>query len=270
MDNSIDVWNNNIGVNQVGEMARIAAKKIPSHPPSARQSEDSSRRTGGHEFSTKSGEEILEIITSGTSKAERSQKYRSRHLEVLLAAAKLFSKKGYRSATTTDIADELRIHQTSLYYYIKSKDQALEQICEGAIEGYVRFSQLIKERRAPIASKLRELVLRHLKTLKDRPDLFRVFLRNRKDLGADARHKIGVQIRIYEKNVESIMKQGVRSGDLRSELNTLHAAMALITLCNSVSDWWQTRSSEPIEKIAGELADIFISGVATSTKNSKE
>ncbi len=212
-------------------------------------------------LSAKSGEELVRIM-NGVAVRGRSPdaKYRARYLEVLNAAAKLFSVKGYQAATTTHIAEELGIHQASLYYYLKSKEQALEQICEIAIEGYVRFSQSIRKSREPAAAKLRKLIFMHLITLEVRPNFFKVFQENRKDLGTQARHAIGRQIRTYEDNVEAIIRQGIRAGALRSDLDPVRTTMALLSMCNSVAIWWHVRSDAPIRVIADELADMFIKG----------
>jgi TetR/AcrR family transcriptional regulator, cholesterol catabolism regulator len=213
------------------------------------------------QLSAKSGEELLQLMNKEAGRPRTTgRKYRARYLEVLNAAARMFSIKGYQSATTTHIAEELGIHQASLYYYLKSKEQALEQICEIAIEGYVRFSQAIRNGREPVAAKLRKLIFMHLITLEVRPNFFKVFQTNRKDLPDAARHRIGRQTRTYEDNVEAIIRQGIRTGALRADLNPEHAKLALLALCNSVVIWWHIRSDAPLRVIADDLADIFIRG----------
>jgi AcrR family transcriptional regulator len=191
------------------------------------------------------------------------QKYRTRYLEVLTAAARQFSERGYQATTTKHIGDDLGVQQGSLYYYIPSKEHALEQICTVAIDGYVKFSVRVKNSRTPVAEKIRELVRLHLSTLEIRPSFFRVFQENRKDLGDDARHRIGAQIREYEKNVETIFRQGVRHRQLRRNLDTQLAALTLLGACNAVSVWWGKRTSAPISMIAEHIADMALQGTLT-------
>jgi AcrR family transcriptional regulator len=231
------------------------------NPARERRRKVSQAGANRRELSAKSGEELVQIM-NGVAVRGRApdMKYRARYLEVLNAAAKLFAVKGYQAATTTHIAEELGIHQASLYYYLKSKEQALEQICEIAIEGYVRISQSIRKSREPASAKLRKLIFMHLITLEVRPNFFKVFQENRKDLGAQARHSIGRQIRTYEDNVEAIVRQGIRAGALRADLDPVRTTMALLSMCNSVAVWWQVRSDATIRVIAEELADLFIKG----------
>jgi AcrR family transcriptional regulator len=238
-----------------GDTRKIPAANRRRRPPQV--------AAGRRQLSAKSGEELVQLMNGAAVRGRAADmKYRARYLEVLNAAAKLFAVRGYQAATTTQIAEELGIHQASLYYYLKSKEQALEQICEIAIDGYVRFSQSIRKSREPSTAKLRKLIFMHLITLEVRPSFFKVFQENRKDLGAQARHRIGRQIRTYENNVEAILRQGIRSGALRADLDPVHTTMALLSLCNSVAIWWHVRSDASIRAIADELADIFIKGSA--------
>lgn len=210
-----------------------------------------------------SGDDIFEMPTTELNGSKH--KYRQRYLEILTAAARQFSERGYQAATIKHIADALGVQPGSLYYYIPSKEHALEQICEVAIDGYVRFSVEVKTSRLPAADKIRRLIALHLSTLEDRPSFFRVFQENRKDLGDTVRHRIGAQIREYEKNVEAIFRQGIRSGEFPQALNTVHATLTLLGACNSVAIWWNKRSPTSIPELSKDIADMLLNGVSVRT-----
>lgn len=190
-----------------------------------------------------------------------SVKYTAKYLLVLDAAARQFSEKGYHVATTKDIAESLGVQQGSLYYYIRSKEAALEQICFVAMKGYVDFSAEIRRSRKPTAEKIEELVFRHLQTLDERPDFFRVFLAHRQELSTEPRHELGRQIREYEANVEGILRQGVRRGELRADCDCRIAALGLMGMCNAVVGWHAKRGKQPVRDIASELSRMVIGGL---------
>jgi TetR/AcrR family transcriptional regulator, cholesterol catabolism regulator len=214
-------------------------------------------------FSKKNGSELVEFLSEGSRQRFGARKYGQRYLEVLSAAARVFAKRGYQSATTKHIADEIGLQQGSLYYYIKSKESALEQICDVAIDGYVSFSNRVRRAKRPASEKLRTIVALHLSTLDERPSFFKVFQENRNDLGDKARHRIGRQIRVYERHIEAIFRQGIRDGEFRSDVDPLHATLTLLAACNAVSVWWKVRSSAPIPNIATHISDILLRGVST-------
>lgn len=190
-----------------------------------------------------------------------SVKYTAKYLRVLDAAARQFSEKGYHVATTKDIAESLGVQQGSLYYYIRSKEAALEQICFVAMKGYVDFSAGILRSRKPTTEKIEELVFRHLQTLDERPDFFRVFLAHRQELSTEPRHALGRQIREYEANVEGILRQGVRRGELRADCDCRIAALGLMGMCNAVVGWHTKRGSQPVRDIAVELSRMVVDGL---------
>ena len=77
--------------------------------------------------------------------AGRVRPRRKRDEEVLNAAAKVFSERGYSDASVQDVADELGILKGSLYHYIRTKEDLLfwlleevhrdvEEILEGVAE----------------------------------------------------------------------------------------------------------------------------------------
>ena len=192
------------------------------------------------------------------------RKYAARYMQMLEAATLAFSNKGYHVATTKDIADLLGIQQGSLYYYIKSKEVALEQVCLLAIEGYVAFSDEIRSSDSSTADKIHKLISHHLATVEERPALFNVFMRHRHELRDEVRHELGRQIRKYEKNVEAIVRQGIRKAEFRSNIDPKLATLALLGMCNFVGTWWGKRSVESIPRICANFADVFIEGLAAS------
>lgn len=193
------------------------------------------------------------------------EKYAARYIQILEAAASEFSDKGYHVATTKGIAERAGIQQGSIYYYIKSKEAALEQICLVAIQGYVAFSEEVRKSRREPTQKIRELIFNHLITLEDRPEFFKVFMTHRQHLGDDARHDIGRQIRQYESNVEAVLRQGARKGAFRADIDCVNAALALLGMCNSVTVWWGKRSNDTISKIVQDFGDIFLRGLTSKS-----
>ncbi|MGD0355619.1 MAG: TetR/AcrR family transcriptional regulator [Dehalococcoidia bacterium] len=69
------------------------------------------------------GKSLLEDITiSDIVVTGRGEKGGARLLQIVMAAADLFHKKGYGPTTTRDIGEACNISPGHLYYYIKSKD----------------------------------------------------------------------------------------------------------------------------------------------------
>ena len=75
-----------------------------------------------------------------------SPKYQQNKRAAIRAAAAVFARKGFHGASTTDIAGEMGIKQGSLYYYFKSKEEALAEVCLYGIRDYVQRMEEIAGR----------------------------------------------------------------------------------------------------------------------------
>ena len=74
--------------------------------------------------------------------AQRS-KYQHQRQVAIRSAAAVFAEKGFHGSSTRDIAERMGIKQGSLYYYFKSKEEALGEVCLFGIEDYVRRMETI-------------------------------------------------------------------------------------------------------------------------------
>ena len=72
-----------------------------------------------------------------------SQKYQQQRLQAIRSAAAVFAEKGFHGSSTRDIAEHMGIKQGSLYYYFKSKEEALGEVCLFGIEDYADHMKLI-------------------------------------------------------------------------------------------------------------------------------
>ena len=148
-----------------------------------------------------------------------SRKTHRRSPEIIDAAASVFAARGYHGATTQDIADVLGIRQASLYYYFSSKEGALELVCLKGVEGFFEAAKAIATGPGRPGERLIRLIESHLSPLVDRSDFVRVFLNERQHLPAESRRRIGKWSRGLEKIFEDVIKEGVRVGEFRSDLD---------------------------------------------------
>lgn len=72
-----------------------------------------------------------------------SKEYNERRDEILDAAGKLFSTKGYEKCTINDILDAVGIARGTLYYYFKSKEEVLDAIIERVTETVVERAEMV-------------------------------------------------------------------------------------------------------------------------------
>jgi TetR/AcrR family transcriptional regulator, cholesterol catabolism regulator len=190
-----------------------------------------------------------------------SGKAKRRQHEYLDAAASVFADKGYHGATTGDIAARLGIKQGSLYYYFRSKEEALEQVCLMGVQGFVQTIEDIAASNASLREKIGQAVAAHLGALATRKDYVVVFLDQRRHLPPDRRGEILVQSRRYVQVIEDILKAAREAQEIQNNTDPRLAALNLVGLCNSVADWYGHDPNLTIELIGKNITNMFIDGV---------
>jgi AcrR family transcriptional regulator len=75
----------------------------------------------------------LTTVTDNGSPFNRGIQHEAKHGAILSRSAKLFNTKGARSTTLSDVADKLGLTKTSLYYYVKTKEDLIYQCYDAAM-----------------------------------------------------------------------------------------------------------------------------------------
>ena len=188
---------------------------------------------------------------------------RRRAPEIIDAAARVFAERGFHGASTQDIADVLGIRQASLYYYFASKEAALELVCLRGVEGFFESATAIARGTGNCANRLSRLIDSHLSPLIDRADYVRVFLNERQHLPAESRRKIGKWSRGLERIFEDVLKEGVRKGEFRSDIDTRLATLGIFGMLNWVATWYR-REDVAISRVSAEFARLIVEGLHKS------
>ncbi len=191
----------------------------------------------------------------------KERRYQQRRREIINAAAKVFAEKGYHGASTKDIAAVLGIQQGSLYHYVASKEEALEEVCSQGVEGFVVGAREILATDMSASEKLRAAVANHLLPMKDHQDYVIVFYGERQHLADEKRKRVGALSQQYEAVVEEIFAAGIASGELRADLDARLATLSLIGLCNSATPWLRKSLRFTIEDVVEAFSNILTSGL---------
>ena len=184
------------------------------------------------------------------------------------AAARVFAERGYHGASTQDIADVLGIRQASLYYYFRSKEMALEQVCMQGVGGFFETARAIAAGPGTPREKLAGLIRAHIAPLLDRGHFVQVFLTQRQSLPNESRRRIGIWSRGIEEIFEAVIRQGVRSGEFRAGTDPRLAALAILGMANAVAAWYGKENAS-IERIGGEFVALVLQGLVRAPKGGR-
>lgn len=167
---------------------------------------------------------------------EDNNRYTQQRQRAIRSAASVFAEKGFYGASTKDIAEHMGIKQGSLYYYFKSKEDALGEVCRFGIEDYVERMKSIAASDQPFESKLMATVTSHLTSYREKNEALKVHNDERLYLPEEKRATLKELGSNYRQQLEGIFEEGVASGTLRRSLDCHFAAQAVIGMCNAWGD----------------------------------
>jgi len=191
---------------------------------------------------------------------KNSTRYAHQHQRAVAAAAAVFADKGFHGASTRDIAEKLGIQQGSLYYYFKSKEAALEEVCLTALRDYVSHIESIASQPDKLEVKLQAAIAAHLATYKHNNEAMKVHNEQRLYLPKERRKHLNALGSRYRQQLEGIFCEGVSSGQLREDIDCHFTALSLIGLCNY---WGAQLLRNPTlrpEDVTENCADILLHG----------
>src|ERR1019366_5871310 len=183
-----------------------------------------------------------------------------RSVEIIEAAAQVFAERGYHGATTQDIADILHIRQASLYYYVPSKEAALELVCIQGVAGFFEAAQAIACGPGKARERLAGLIRAHMVPILDRGNFVRVFLTQRQFLPNRSRRRVGKWSRGLEKIFETVIRDGMRKGEFRGDRDPRLTTLAILALANGVSSWYGKEDAS-MERIGTEFVSLVLDGL---------
>ena len=181
--------------------------------------------------------------------------------KVVDAAARVFAERGFHGASTQDIADLLGMRQASLYYYFPSKEAALEEVCAVGAAGFLENAEEIAKSDGSPEEILNDLLVAHVMPLERKADYVQTFLNERKWLPTESRRRVGHMARRIEAIFERIIRDGVRSGAFRRDLNPRLTVLGLLGMMNAVPSW-HDREKQSVGQIAETLAQLAIKGLS--------
>jgi len=190
-----------------------------------------------------------------------TDKYLEQRREAIRAAAAVFAEKGFHGSSTRDIAQRLGIKQGSLYYYFKSKEEALGEVCLYGIEEYVHRMETIASNDQPFEAKLLATVTSHLTAYRERNEALKVHNDERLYLPEERRTTLKLLGSGYRRKLEGIFEEAAANDAVRASIDCHFAAQAVIGLCNAWGDIIVRDDELDVIDIAQKCTDLLLNGL---------
>jgi AcrR family transcriptional regulator len=193
----------------------------------------------------------------------RDRRYRAPDRDTILTvAAELFQRRGYRSTTMQDLAEQLNISKATLYAHANSKVEVLigiieqwTRLMEHDLDEAVRHPQPVQRVRI-----LLQLWIQRSVSMKAHRTVFALCAGDH-ELSPEVSARFKVWNDSVEERLRALVILAQKLGVVRSEIN---ATVAALTLMNAPS-WAADRLVEPglldVDTAVDQILDVLLKGL---------
>jgi AcrR family transcriptional regulator len=185
----------------------------------------------------------------------------TRRAELVSAAARLFSERGYHGTSMQHLGDALGLQRGSLYAHIGSKQDLLFDVVSDGAERFLERGSQALELDAPASEKLRALLVGHVETATQHLAASTVFLNEWRYLEPDLRSAIQAKRDRYEAMVRTIVEEGIASGEFRPDADVRFGATLILSAGNWVYAWYREGGELTPTEIGNRFAELITKGL---------
>ena len=184
-----------------------------------------------------------------------------RREDVIRAAGRLFSARGYHGTSMRDLAREVGLIGSSLYSHIESKADLLVEVVERGADLFQDSADRAMATPGDGMTGLRALIAGHVQVVLDHPDEVRTFLYEAHALDESHRARVLAARDRYEQAFRSVLEAGAGDGSLRQDLDPRLTAIFVLSILNALERWYRPNGRLSRDQIVQEVLSFGLRGI---------
>lgn len=184
------------------------------------------------------------------------RKARNRDSEVLEKAIGVFYRKGFAATSIQDLADELGMLKSSLYYYISSKEELLRRIFDDSHAGAMEVVQRVEAMDAPPLERIHAYLAQYAEWFLTNSERASLYAREWRYLTGEFYDEVVAQRAYYDDVLIRLVDEAKESGDVPPGLSTRYATYFVLGSLSSINDWYRPTGAHDPPTIAAAWADM--------------
>jgi len=180
--------------------------------------------------------------------------------EIIEAIAELFKEKGFHNASINDISERVGLKGGSLYYHIKSKEDALFKICAEGMNLYLAELEKIMVTDDAPKKKLKHIIEIHVDHFANNFPKAVVSLIEFRALGDNYRKRYNEKRITIESYIKDVLRDGMDKGVFRKGDIKL-MSFAVLGMLNWMVVWYNPEGKWGPNKLKKEFTKMILSGI---------
>ena len=195
-----------------------------------------------------------------TGDNRRRVNWQARREAIVDTSAAVFARRGYHATGIMELCAANDLGKGALYHYIGSKEELLAAIHDRVMDEVLLGGERVAEAGGSPSEQLEMLGEELLDVIHRYPDHVWVFLHEFPALTGERAEQFRQRRRTYERQVEDVLKAGVKSGEFRA-IDPWLTARAWLGMHNYTYLWLKPGGRLSARDVAKPFADIFTRGI---------
>ncbi len=193
----------------------------------------------------------------------RTTQHDTKLAAILSQAANLFNSKGSRATTLKDIAQRLGLTKTSLYYYVKTKEELIYQCYMATLQRHHSNLDEIDETHSDPVTRITAFFALHFenwRAAQDGTESHFAALLEIASLQGSHRTDVEAQYIAMFKRLRQYLRDGIANGTMRS-FDTTSATRAILGSVEWSFSWLHKIPRDEIATVVEQVTDILTKGI---------
>lgn len=186
---------------------------------------------------------------------------RPKYMQIIDAAVEVIAENGYHQSQVSKIAKQAGVADGTIYLYFKNKEDILISLFKEKMGQFIeRMEEEIKEKQTA-KEKLALVITKHFSLLADDRHLAIVTQLELRQSNLELRQKINDILKGYLNILESILTEGIESGEFKENLDIrLARQMVFGTIDETVTTWVMNDQKYDLIFLADRVLDLLVFG----------
>ena len=193
------------------------------------------------------------------SKRKNNEKY----YRIIVAATKVFAKKGFYKSKISEIAKEAKVADGTIYIYFENKDDILISLFEEQMKAVINNMEVQISGIDDPAKRLERFASTHLDLIEKNQDMAEIIQVELRQSGKFMKEYKNEKFIQYLDIIEDIISEGQEKGIFRKDVIPKVAKRAFFGALDEVSRFWvlSSRRQYDIRTVARQISEYFLNGI---------
>ncbi|RME66546.1 MAG: TetR/AcrR family transcriptional regulator [Alphaproteobacteria bacterium] len=190
-----------------------------------------------------------------------ARKARKTRQALIDAGVALFNKAGYEATSVKEIVAEAGLTKGAFYHHFESKEHFLQLIYQDYLNYQLEIFREVITHSATPRERVAELISCMIFAVDRYREHVTIFFQEQRSFPKAYRESMVNARDMLKAEFQKAIRQGIASGEFRSDLDPDVAAMALLGMCSWTYQWLSRSGRLPAERISEIFAGLALHGL---------